>query len=203
MRTKTNLTANVEDGSDACACHNCDWAGPLDECEEVDDIGARLDPGSEVPAGQCPDCGALAYLVKESKDPLSERAPLAAISALNAARAFIAGFEGDELQEGISELLAQIDRAISGASVYLAVHVEGGCVQSVSSNDPEALAGVGVILLDRDNDGEEAPGSFALQYQDGDSITVCGGPLSVDRSGVDFAATWVNAEKAGEQEEGA
>lgn len=165
MKTKTNLTMNVKDGSVACECANCDWHGPLDECDGVDNIGARLDPGSTVPAGQCPECGALAYLEEqaelapvvkiarqflnewrpqiESDDdinggdavdsigdyvrlfgdafgapvhcqngpaPYLEQPP--AITALKAARSFIAGFEGDELQEGISELLKLIDDAI-------------------------------------------------------------------------------------------
>lgn len=249
--TSLYLKDNLEALDTPCRCDNCDWRGPAADLDVIEDAQERLDPGCEVPAGECPDCGALAYLwapkkavsdrmargaisalldqvgqmrgmfsdedgaiedaVNAGNEALSvlrgqgqgehakERPPLAAISALNAARAFIAGFEGDELQEGISELLARIDRAISAAPVYLAVHVEGGCVQGVSSNDPDALAGVGVILLDFDNEGEAVEGSFALKYQDGGAVTVCGGPLSVELSSVDLAATWANAEESGEQ----
>ena len=46
-------------------CGNCDWTGtenglglPFEECE---DIWERLDPGSEVPVGECPDCRSFAY----------------------------------------------------------------------------------------------------------------------------------------------
>lgn len=253
--TSLYLKDNLETLDTPCRCDNCDWRGPAADLDVIEDAQERLDPGSEVPVGACPDCGALAYLFAPKKavsdrmaraaisalldqvgqmrgifsdedgaiqgavdagnealavlrgqgqgDHAKERPPLAAISTLRAARAFIAGFEGDDLQEGISELLARIDRAISGAPVYLAIHVEGGCVQGVSSNDPDALASVGVILLDFDNEGEETPDSFTLQYHDGESVTVCGGPLSVELSSVDMAATWANAEKAGEQEEGA
>lgn len=51
----------------AVACDNCDWSGvesDLDATlESVPHLCERLDPGSEVPAGECPECGALAYLV--------------------------------------------------------------------------------------------------------------------------------------------
>lgn len=56
-----------------CKCANCSWKGteaeisvPLKDCK---DLGERLDPGSEVPVGECPDCGCLAYRVKD--DPSS------------------------------------------------------------------------------------------------------------------------------------
>ena len=52
-----------------CKCDNCLWTGteeelgtPLKDCK---DLGQRLDPGSVVPAGECPDCGCLAYLTKQ------------------------------------------------------------------------------------------------------------------------------------------
>ena len=246
--TLLHLKDNLENLDTPCRCDNCDWRGKAADLDVIEDAEERLDPGSEVPAGACPDCGFLAYLWAPKKavsdrlargaisalldqvgqmrrmfgdddgaiqdavdageealavlrgqgqgDHAKERPPLAAVSTLRAARAFIAGFEGDELQEGISALLARIDRAISAAPVYLAVHVDGGCVQGVSSNDPDALAGVGVILIDHDNEGEVEPGSFAVQYLDGESVTVCGGPLSVDASCVDLPATWANAETA-------
>ena len=46
-------------------CDNCDWEGtesnlgrPFDECE---DLWERLDPGYEVPAGECPVCSCFSY----------------------------------------------------------------------------------------------------------------------------------------------
>lgn len=54
-----------------CKCDNCNWSGPQIDlgCElgDIPDLGLRLDPGGEVPAGECPECGALAYLIKEVK----------------------------------------------------------------------------------------------------------------------------------------
>lgn len=50
-----------------CGCDNCEWEGPQTELrcqlEDIPDLAQRLDVGSEVPAGECPKCGALAYLV--------------------------------------------------------------------------------------------------------------------------------------------
>jgi len=47
-------------------CDNCDWRGDSSDVkftlEEVVDLGERLDPGSEVPYGECPQCDCLCYL---------------------------------------------------------------------------------------------------------------------------------------------
>lgn len=53
-------------------CDNCDWEGDdedagftvLADCEYLFE---RLDPGAEVPAGDCPECRCFCYLVKEPK----------------------------------------------------------------------------------------------------------------------------------------
>jgi hypothetical protein len=49
-----------------CECDNCEWTGPIDKlrCQlpDIENLFERLDVGSEVPAGECPKCGALAYL---------------------------------------------------------------------------------------------------------------------------------------------
>jgi hypothetical protein len=37
---------------------------PANELDDVCDFTERIEAGGEVPAGQCPDCGALCYLVK-------------------------------------------------------------------------------------------------------------------------------------------
>jgi hypothetical protein len=46
------------------ACGNCDWTGDGIDCDEIDDFFMRHEAGGEVAAGECPDCGALAFLVK-------------------------------------------------------------------------------------------------------------------------------------------
>jgi len=53
-------------------CGNCDWVGdddaegftPLEECC---DLTERLEAGSVVPAGDCPECRAFCYIVKEDE----------------------------------------------------------------------------------------------------------------------------------------
>ena len=54
-----------------------------DRLAQPEELWERLDPGSEVPAGECPDCGALAYLAENPQrmklDDLLERA-LAALA---------------------------------------------------------------------------------------------------------------------------
>ena len=48
-------------------CGNCQWQGDEEAVErtlvQVHHLGERLDPGDEVPAGECPECGAFAYLI--------------------------------------------------------------------------------------------------------------------------------------------
>lgn len=44
------------------SCDNCDFTGDEDTLDDIEDLAERLTPGGVVPAGQCPSCGALAYL---------------------------------------------------------------------------------------------------------------------------------------------
>jgi hypothetical protein len=44
------------------ACDSCAWQGIATDTVEPEE--AWLTPGSTVPAGQCPECGALAYVIK-------------------------------------------------------------------------------------------------------------------------------------------
>lgn len=53
----------VDDLSDLAACQNCDWEGKETELCEIVDLEQRVGPGETMPAGECPECGALAQLV--------------------------------------------------------------------------------------------------------------------------------------------
>lgn len=48
-----------------CYCDNCDWAGEesdiLVKLIDAPDLAERLDPGSEVPVGECPECSCFCY----------------------------------------------------------------------------------------------------------------------------------------------
>lgn len=54
-----------------CTCDNCGWTGHTGElrCDltTTPDLNYRLEPGSVVPAGECPECGCFACL--EPKNP--------------------------------------------------------------------------------------------------------------------------------------
>lgn len=45
-------------------CDNCQWEGPEHQLQEIQHLAQRVDAGGEVPAGECPKCGALAYITR-------------------------------------------------------------------------------------------------------------------------------------------
>jgi hypothetical protein len=59
------------------SCGDCGWTGLACELdlslERIPDLPVRLDPGGEVPAGTCPECNALAYLVRRDERTEEER----------------------------------------------------------------------------------------------------------------------------------
>ncbi len=63
LRGKVRPSAPEPEGEGVCAdcgIHFCESA--LVPLGEIKDLGQRLEPGSTVPLGECPECGALAYL---------------------------------------------------------------------------------------------------------------------------------------------
>jgi len=45
-----------------CVCDNCDWKGKPEDLDEIDDLLERITGADDIiPAGQCPECGALAF----------------------------------------------------------------------------------------------------------------------------------------------
>lgn len=59
--------APVAASAPECECANCGWKGAEQAVAVAHDLLRRLEPGDEFPAGECPDCGALAYLIDKSK----------------------------------------------------------------------------------------------------------------------------------------
>jgi hypothetical protein len=55
------------DPVDMAICGNCDWHGLAEVTNPVSHLSQRVDPGGEMPVGECPKCGALAYLPDESE----------------------------------------------------------------------------------------------------------------------------------------
>ena len=54
---------NQPEDTEKVYCNNCDWKGTVSqlgaELFETRDLASRLEPGEEVPAGECPKCAAL------------------------------------------------------------------------------------------------------------------------------------------------
>ena len=57
------------DGDAKVICNNCEWEGRESEMKktlfQINHLAERLDPGSKVPAGECPKCTCMVYLAKE------------------------------------------------------------------------------------------------------------------------------------------
>ncbi len=52
-----------------CYCNNCEWTGIASKTmQPVRDVHDRLEPGEEIPIGECPKCSALCYLKKLRKE---------------------------------------------------------------------------------------------------------------------------------------
>ena len=52
-----------DDDKRLVACGNCDWQGTAETMDRlITNLDKRIAPGEIVPAGECPKCGALAYL---------------------------------------------------------------------------------------------------------------------------------------------
>lgn len=56
-----------ESDDEPVACADCDWTGKAEELNDIRNLGARVCAGEEMPAGECPVCGALAHLVEKAE----------------------------------------------------------------------------------------------------------------------------------------
>jgi hypothetical protein len=64
----------------SCKCQNCEWRGTMDQLgcqlEDTADLLERVASGEIMPAGECPECGALAHL-ETRRMVMDEQTPLA------------------------------------------------------------------------------------------------------------------------------
>lgn len=65
---------------DLCECGNCDWRGDVNKCSEIHRLLDRVETGGEFPTGECPRCGALTYLVRQTSDENKDIIPRVIIS---------------------------------------------------------------------------------------------------------------------------
>lgn len=72
----TQLSPCTEQFKEAepCRCDNCGHEAHLSALDAITDAQERLTPGEETPAGQCPACGALAYLASPPEWVMAARA---------------------------------------------------------------------------------------------------------------------------------
>jgi hypothetical protein len=59
--SNVKLTYNMDETLH-CVCGNCDWVGPIADLNDITDVQERVQAGEVTPAGECPECGALAHL---------------------------------------------------------------------------------------------------------------------------------------------
>ena len=56
------MTREKETQGRTVRCQDCGWAGTQCQCATLRDPMERVLPGDEMPAGECPRCGAAAML---------------------------------------------------------------------------------------------------------------------------------------------
>jgi hypothetical protein len=57
----------ILEGGNTNTCDNCGNVWPDENLMMVRDLETRVDPGGEMPSGECPECGCLCYLDKKEK----------------------------------------------------------------------------------------------------------------------------------------
>lgn len=107
-----------------CYCGNCDWNGPESKLdlplEEVDHLNDRLDAGSEVIAGTCPECAAGCYLQAVNDYDESLASATAFNGAVDAIESLILAHACAGIAIGSAEYLAGVKTAIEAVSQQFA-----------------------------------------------------------------------------------
>ena len=107
LREAVELAEQTDHAADKCECDNCGHICRGDELDMIRDIEQRLDPNGPTPAGECPECGALSYLIK-APDPLEQTdaaAMQAALASIGDACAAILSSKLDVLA-GVEKILS-------------------------------------------------------------------------------------------------
>lgn len=61
------MTQSNRSALECVECQNCEWKGREDQTYAIRHYSQRVDPGEAEPAGECPECGALAHFVEAVK----------------------------------------------------------------------------------------------------------------------------------------
>lgn len=76
---------------DRCECDDCGWRGSADDLNSIHHVHERVGEGETMPAGQCPECAALAYTAWGERT-ITEREK-AETTRADAARAMLAALK--------------------------------------------------------------------------------------------------------------
>lgn len=137
---------------------------------------------------------AAAEAMKAAFVPAAPRQLPSLSDVLERAESFIAGFEGDETQEGIDALLADLRKARAGETEAkaptLAIIIRGGALQAVIADDAPAATRAlhGVVLIDFDTDGVGDDIIEVAQDFVGGMRAARVVDCSIERPEIDFAA---------------
>lgn len=123
-------------------CQNCGFICPEFDLKPIKNLYQRVAPGEDMPAGECPKCGALAHLIEG--EPVNE--PVTVRAALTALLAHVKGDLSGYHTESTGNLCTDARQALDASEPVIFVYVEGGIVQSVVG-----APGTRVEVLDRDN----------------------------------------------------
>ena len=61
---KSDLSHTVPEGR-KCQCDNCGHVCTADELNEIEDLEQRIGAGNVIPAGDCPKCGCLSFMLPD------------------------------------------------------------------------------------------------------------------------------------------
>lgn len=79
----TELSLNYQlDDATPCDCDNCGHKCTAGDLGAIADAQERLYPGETIPAGECPECGACAYVIEAPKITTREAALVVALNEL-------------------------------------------------------------------------------------------------------------------------
>lgn len=109
-----------------CSCQDCDWQGPASALLMVASVEERITAGEIVPAGECPECGALAHLDEPGRAPAAgdvaiPRSVLQGLinAAQTTAEDWKTGIESGNYEADLIGALDKIESAIAAAEAAL------------------------------------------------------------------------------------
>jgi hypothetical protein len=186
---------DVEQAANEHRCDNCkQHFAEEDLINPIPDLQERLEPGSIVPSGECPLCGALCYPVnepghyqgaKETADTINALTQQPTTGLFETFKNLLIGcgeswLDDDGVDEQVCEsmarqLVAEVERVNAKPAEPIIVTVSGGLVQDVT-NVP---SGITVEVRDYDNaagyDPEECRETVPYESANGTVATTCCG----------------------------